>query len=143
MLQWLKRGGTARRVSEAADAVDKSRAAIEGVIGLPHILSRRVIERQWGNALIPSSEEFARTGVDGEWRFPSLHPDIRAVVKGDETGRLVLGLITGRRSFAGIRVYTHWDRFSPVSQWQVEMEEERGELTEALYRRLLGEPEPG
>lgn len=144
MFQWLKREGAAeRRVAEAADAIDKSRAAIEGMIGLPHVLSRRVIERKWSNALMPSNEAFARTGVDGEWRFPSLHPDIQAVVRGDETGRLVLGLITGDSAFAGIRVFTHWDRFSPVSQWQVEMDEERGELTEALYRRLLGESEPG
>lgn len=144
MFQWLKREGAEgrRRVAEAADVIDKSRAAVEGLIGLPHVLSRRVIERKWVNALTPSDDNFARTGVNGEWRFPSLHPDIQAVVKSDETGRLVLGLITGKGQFNGIRVYTHWDRFSPVSQWQVEMEEERGELTEPLYRRLLGEPEP-
>jgi len=143
MFQWLKKGSAAeRRVAEAADAIDTSRAAVEGLIGLPHVLSRRVIERKWGNTLRPSSEQFARTGTEGEWRFPSLHPDIQAVVRGDETGRLVLGLITGGGAFAGIRVFTHWDRFSPVSQWQVEMDQERGELTEALYRRLLGEPEP-
>jgi hypothetical protein len=143
MFQWLKREGAAeRRVAEAADAIDKSRAAIEGLIGLPHVLSRPIIQRKWANALIPSDENFARTGIDGQWRFPALHPDIQTVIKSDETGRLVLGLITGHNAFAGIRVFTQWDRFSPVSQWQVEMDEERGELTEALYRRLLGESEP-
>lgn len=140
MFQWLKREGAAeRRVAEAADAVDKSRAAIEGVIGLPHVLSRPIIRKKWADSLTPSDEAFARTGVNGEWRFPSLHPDIQAVIRGDETGRLVFGLITGRGPFGGIRVFTQWDRFSPVSQWQIEMEEERGEMTEALYRRLLGE----
>jgi hypothetical protein len=143
MFQWLKKEGAGgRRVAEAAEAIDQSRAAIEGLIGLPHVLSRRVIERKWVNALTPSDEQFARTGQNGEWRFPSLHPDIRAVIRGDETGRLVLGVISGEGPFSGIRVFTQWDRFSPVSQWQVEMDEERGELTEALYRRLLGEPEP-
>lgn len=138
MFSWFSsKNDHERKLAEAVEAVNKSRGAIESVIGLPHILSREILRKRFGESVQPSSPEFAETGRSGSWTFPPAHRDIVARVKGDETGRLVLGLVIGKEDFNGLTIYTEWDRFKPVSEWRIELGPEQGELAQELYQRLL------
>lgn len=130
-------GGRRRRLAEGAQAFEQGRLMVESVIGLPHVLAAEVLKRNFGDQVTPSSDLFRDTGRDGDWTFPRPHPEVLVRVHGDETGRVVFGLVMGEGEYGGVLAYTHWSRFVPAPEWQLELrEEEAGALSADLHATL-------
>lgn len=132
--RWL---GRRDPLSSAAQAVDRGRAGIETVLGLPHRLSVPLLQRHFGDAAKPSSEAFRETGRDGYWELPAPAPEFEVRLHGDHEARLTLGTIHGRGPYQGLVVFSEWSPDHPAAVWQARVEEPAGESARALHDVLL------
>lgn len=132
--KWL---GRRDPLESAAQAVDRGRAGIETVLGLPHRLSVPLLRRHFGGDAAPSDNAFRESGRDGYWELPAPAADFEVRLFGDAEGRLTLGTIRGHGPYAGLVVFSEWSPDHPAAVWQLRVEEPAGESAQALHDHLL------
>ncbi|WP_018871183.1 hypothetical protein [Thioalkalivibrio sp. ALgr3] len=138
MIRWLRNPFRRRNpLDTAARAVDRGRAGVETVLGLPHRLAVPLLQRHFGDAAVPSSEGFREHGRDGSWTLPAPAPEFSVRLDADSEGRLIHGRITGSGPYAGLIVFSDWSPDHPAAVWQIRVEEPAGEQATALHDHLL------
>ena len=124
-------------LDDAARAVDRGRARVETVLGLPHRLAQPLLVRHFGDSVLPSDEEFLQHGRDGHWILPAPAAEFSIRLEANDEGRLVHGRITGSGPYAGLIVFSDWSPDHPAAVWQIRIEEPAGEQATALHDHLL------
>lgn len=122
---------------QAAVDIDRGRAGIEALLGLPHRLAVPLLERHFGGDAIPSDPEFRETGRNGHWTLPPPAHAFEARLFGDTEGRLTCGTIRGLGQHAGLEVFSEWSPEDPAAVWQLRLDADATDSARTLHDYLL------